>query len=96
MMSLSTARLLPILGGKSLHGKRVDLGAHTLAQRRVNELVLLHARLAAEGGAHNHRFKMMPVAVDLHVVAGKAAFDPAFYLLGIDQVCSLKGMSREP
>ena len=41
-------RLLPLLGRERLHRQRVDLLAHALAERRVDELVALHAALAGE------------------------------------------------
>ena len=45
----------------------MNLRAHAPAQRGVHELMLLHARFSAEGGTHDHRLEMMPVAVNLQI-----------------------------
>ncbi len=67
----------------------MDLGAHAFTQRRVHELVLLHARLAAKGGAHDQRLEMMTVAVNLDVLTSDVFGNPVLDLLGIDQFGSL-------
>ena len=64
-------------GRERLHGQRVDLLAHALAERPVDELVLLHAALAAKRRAHDDRLEMMAVAGDLDAIAGEALLDVA-------------------
>ena len=62
----------PLLGGQGLHRERVDLLAHALAQRRVDQLVPAHAGKPREGRAHDERLEMRPVvAADLDVRAGE-------------------------
>src|SRR4051812_48960810 len=39
ILSLSTARLLPLLRRERLHRQRVDFHAHAIAERRIDELV---------------------------------------------------------
>src|SRR6478609_6173875 len=73
MRSLSTRA--PLLGRERAHGKGVDLLAHALAQRPVDELVALHAALAGEGARHDQRLEMLAVADDLQVLAGEAGGD---------------------
>src|SRR5687768_4855173 len=74
MTSLSTLRL-PFFGRERLHRKRVDLLAHAVAERGVDELVLLHLALAAEERAHDDRFEVTAVACDLDVLAFETLFD---------------------
>src|SRR3970282_765080 len=81
---LPRAHCSPFFGRIGLHGERVDLRAHAPAQRRVHPLVLLHARLATERGAHDHRLEMVPVALHRHVLADKGVLDPARDLVRID------------
>src|SRR6266702_3111633 len=59
MMSLSTRRLF---GRQRAHRQRVDLLAHPIAERRVDELVALDPALAAEGLAHDQGLEMLTVA----------------------------------
>lgn len=48
-----------------LHGQRVDLGAHPVAERRVDALVAAHAQQPVElGGETMVAKKMAPVALD--------------------------------
>ncbi|MND02922.1 hypothetical protein D3C83_225000 [compost metagenome] len=44
----------------------------------------LHLPLVAEGGAHDDRFEMVPIAGDRHALARQARFDPRLDLLGGD------------
>ena len=54
----------------------MDLLAHAVAERAVDELVLLHAASCPRNsGADDHRLEVMPVALDLHVVAGETLLD---------------------
>src|SRR5712691_13353286 len=52
MMSLS---IRCFFGGERAHGQRVNLHAHALPERRIDELMALHAALAAECLAHDER-----------------------------------------
>src|SRR5689334_20769063 len=70
----SSARC-PFLGGKGLHRQRVDLLAHALAERRVHQLVALHATEPREFGAHDDRLEMRAVAAHLEVRAREAGAD---------------------
>src|SRR5215213_5132501 len=76
MISLSTRLRLPLFRRHRLHGKRVNIFAHALAQRRVHELVLAHFRKSPKLRAHNDRFKVAPIACNFDVVALEAFFDP--------------------
>src|SRR5947209_16007654 len=84
MRSLSTA--LPFLRRQGAHGKRVDLLAHALAQRTVDQLVALHAALAFEYRRHHQRLEMLSVADDLDVLASEACLDARFDALRGDHV----------
>src|SRR6185503_16770332 len=67
MTSLSTALAAlrrPLRGSKRHHRERVDFLAHAIAERRVDELVPLHAALALERRAHDQRLEMLAVAGD--------------------------------
>ena len=64
----------------------MDLLAHALAERAVDELVLLHPRLAAERRAHDHRLEVMAVAGHLDVLALEACLDPLLDLFGIHRL----------
>src|SRR5688572_13366374 len=73
ILSLSTG--LPLLRRKRAHGKRVDLLAHALAQRLVDELVALHAAAAGEFARDHERLEVLPVADHLDVLARQPALD---------------------
>src|SRR5687767_3095818 len=73
ILSLSTG--LPFLGREGAHGERVDLLAHALAERGVDELVALHAALAGKRGRDHQRLEVLAVADDFHVLAGQAGRD---------------------
>ena len=49
---------LPLGRGECLHRQRVDLSAHSIAQRRIDALVALHPRLAVEIGSDDLVFKL--------------------------------------
>src|SRR5262245_13830955 len=55
MRSLSTG--LPLLRGQRAHRQRVDFLAHALAERRVNQLVPLHAITAGELAGNDQRLE---------------------------------------
>src|SRR5712671_5776589 len=71
MMSLSTRRLF---GRQRAHRQRVDLLAHPIAERRVDELVARDPALAAERLAHDQGFEMLTVAQDPYPGALKPFF----------------------
>ncbi len=54
-------------GGEGLHGQRVNLFAHSIAQGRVNPLVAAHTRQSLEFGRHDGGKKVATVAIDLQV-----------------------------
>src|SRR5678815_3000595 len=86
IFSLSTG-LLPFLGGQGLHGKRMDLLAHAVAQRGVHQLVTLHAALAGERRRDDDRLEMLPVADHLEVLAREAGRDAGFDAFRVDHQC---------
>src|SRR5262245_675534 len=79
MMSLSTRRFLR---GERAHRQRVDLLAHALAERGVDELVALDAALAAKRLADDERLEMLAVACDAHLAARQSLLDVAADVLG--------------
>src|SRR6266705_4173157 len=81
MMSLSTRGFF---GREGAHRQRVDLLAHPIAERRVDELVALDRALAAERLAHDQGLEMLTVAQDPHPGALKPLFDMALDLFGSD------------
>ena len=76
--------LLCFFRREGLHRQRVNLLAHAIAQRLVDELVALHAALASEGGRNDHRLEMLPVANHLDSFAVKSRLDPALYAFRSD------------
>ena len=48
---------------------------HTIAERGIDELVLLHLAFVAEERAHDDRLEMPAVACDLDVLAFETLFD---------------------
>src|SRR5256885_4217307 len=71
--SLSTGA--PLLGRERAHRQRVDFLAHALAERRVHELVALHAVAPGELGRDDQRLEVLAVAQDFEVRAGEARPD---------------------
>src|SRR5919204_481514 len=71
--SLSTGA--PLLGREGAHGERVDLLAHALAERGVDQLVALHAVAAGEFIGNHERLEMLAVAQHLDVLAGEGGLD---------------------
>jgi hypothetical protein len=67
MRSLSTGA--PFLWRERTHRKRVDLLAHALAERRIDQLVALHAAAAGELRGDDERLEMLAVARDFDVLA---------------------------
>src|SRR5689334_12756759 len=66
ILSLSTG--LPFLGRERAHRQRVDLLAHALAERRVDELVALDAAPAGELRGDDERLEVLSVADHFHVL----------------------------
>src|SRR6266704_5910282 len=78
MMSLSIRRLF---GSERAHRQRMNLPAHALPERRIDELMALHAALAAERFAHDERLEVLSVAHDAHLAAPQSFLDVALNLL---------------
>ena len=55
--------------------------AHAIAQGTVHQLMPLHARLAAKGLAHDHRFEVLPVADHFEMLTWQVIFDVALDVL---------------
>src|SRR5882672_5067039 len=60
MRSLSTGA--PFLRSERAHRKRVDLLAHALAERGIDQLVALHAAAAGKFRRNDERLEMLAVA----------------------------------
>src|SRR5689334_8272162 len=71
ILSLSTVALLPLLRCERLHGQRVNLLAHAIAERRIHELMLLDARQARERGRDDDSLEVMAVTAYFDVLAGQ-------------------------
>src|ERR1700752_640929 len=67
MRSLSTRA--PFLGRERAHRQGVDLLAHALSQRRVHQLMALHAAAARELGRDDERLEVLSVADHLDALA---------------------------
>src|SRR5512138_3709639 len=85
MRSLSTGA--PLLRRQGAHGKRVDFLAHALAERRVDELMALHAAAPVELRRDDQRLEVLPVADDLDVLAGEPVLDALLDAFGGDHQC---------
>src|ERR1700729_1099255 len=59
----------PFLGSERLHRQRMDLRAHAIAQRCIDELVLAHSRQPREARTHDDCLEMGAVALHLDVRA---------------------------
>src|SRR5205807_3767153 len=69
MRSLSTGA--PLLRRERAHGQRVDLLAHALAERRIDQLVALHAAAAGEFGGDDERLEMQAAASNNDLLGGE-------------------------
>ena len=79
----AASALGPVFRRQGLHGQRVDLLAHAIAERPVDQLMALHARLAAKGLAHDHRLEVVAVADHFHVLACRgSSLDVALHSSG--------------
>lgn len=79
ILSLSTA--FPFVRRQRLHRQRVDLLAHAIAERRIDELVALHPVAAGKLGRHDERLEMLAVAHHLDMLAAEARLDAALHAL---------------
>ena len=61
----------------------MDVFAHPIAERRVDELMLPHFRLAPKERAHDDGFEVSSITAHFDVVALQALFDACFYEIGI-------------
>src|SRR4030095_3847676 len=77
ILSLSTG--LPFRGREGTHRQRVDLLAHALPERRIDELVALHAAPAGERLRDDERLEVLPVSDHFQVLAGETALDPLLH-----------------
>jgi len=66
---------LPLGGGERLHRQRVDLSAHSIAERRKDALVALHPRPALEIGGDDGGKEVPAVTLDLEMRAFEAGSD---------------------
>ena len=66
---------VPLGGGERLHRQRVDLLAHSIAQRRIDALVSLHPAGALERGGDDGGEEVPAVAFDLQVLASQPGGD---------------------
>ena len=65
----------PLDGRERLHRQRMNLRAHSIAQRRVDTLVARDSGLAREFVRNDDREEVLTVALDLEVRARKAGSD---------------------
>src|SRR6266446_534411 len=73
MRSLSTGT--PLLRRQRAHRERMDLLAHALAERAIDQLVPLHTVAPGEFPRDDERLKVLAVADHFHVLAGEPGFD---------------------
>ena len=57
----------------------MDLFAHAITKRPVDQLMALHAALAGKGAGNNDGLEMLAIADDLEVLAGEACLDSRFH-----------------
>src|SRR3989454_3185858 len=77
MRSLSTR--FPLLGCQRAHRKGMDFLAHALAERRLTQLMALHAAPSRELAGHDQRLEMLSVADHFHMLAGEPRRDPRLH-----------------
>src|SRR3989454_8611963 len=77
MRSLSTR--FPLLGCQRAHRKGMDFLAHALAERRVNQLMALHAAPSRKLPGYDQRLEMLSVADHFHMLAGEPRCDPRLH-----------------
>ncbi len=70
----------------------MDFFAHTVAERTVHELMLLHFVFAAKRGADNHGFKVMAIAADLQPFAIETFCDIRLHLFGLHHTYARSGI----
>src|SRR5262249_7716738 len=71
--SWRTSGFPPFVRRECMHGERVDLFTHALAERRIHELVALNAAPAGELLGDDERLEVLSVADYLQVLAGDSA-----------------------
>src|SRR5450755_826199 len=81
MLGLRRTLERPLLRRQGLHRQRVDLFTHSVAERAVDELVLLDLGQSRKRGADDHRLEMLAVAGDLDMLAGESGLNRAFDVL---------------
>src|SRR5258706_12217276 len=69
MRSLSTGA--PFLRRQRAHRERVDLLAHAIAERRIDQLMALHTGAPGELRRDDERLEMLAVAHDFDMLAGE-------------------------
>src|SRR5262249_50861649 len=80
----SSWRIAPFLRREGAHGKRMDLFPHALAERRVYQLVALHAAAAGELRRDHQRLEVLAVADHLEVLAGEPRRDARLHAFHVD------------
>jgi hypothetical protein len=87
-LSIPTLALRPVLRRQCLHRQRMDLLAHAIAKRLVDELMTLHAGLSNECFAHNHGLEVMTIADHFQVLTLEIVFDITLYVCGATKAFS--------
>src|SRR6185503_15495122 len=82
-----TGGFAPFFGRQRLHRQRVHLFPHALAERRVDELVALHAGAAGEPRRDHQRLEVLAVANHLDVLAGEPGLDRVLDAFGSHHQC---------
>lgn len=75
---------VPFGGCERLHRQCVNFLTHTVAQRAIDNLVALDARLAFECASHNHGLKVRAIAIDGEVFAIELGAEITFNVFGRD------------
>jgi hypothetical protein len=73
---------LPLGGGERLHRQRVDLSAHSIAERRIDALVALDPTAAFEIGGDDGGKEVPAVAFNLEMRAFEAGSDEVSHFRG--------------
>ena len=73
------ASFFPFVRRQSLHREGVDFLPHAVAERRVDELVALHAAPAGESARHNDRLEVLSVADYLEMLAREPGLDSCLH-----------------
>ena len=73
---------MPLGRGECLHRQRVDLSAHSIAQRLIDALVALHPRPALEIGGDDGGKEVPAVTFDLEMRAIEAGGNEILHFCG--------------